>query len=204
MDSTNYDDVALSSSRGQSNHETESFLLENSKLVSLVDALKFFGGWDLQKEELPKSLNSRFGLRRSAMPHHKLKSDEFMKTVLHKKAHGGHIVEVLVKLGITSEQDIVVELTKHHKFPYLPLKYYDINPEAVKAVPEDLAREYLLVPLDKVEDNLMIAMVNPLDKQAILEVEIASSCYVQVFLSTLSEVLSAIENKYIRSSDEIF
>lgn len=204
MDSRNYDEVALSSSRGQSTPDIESFLLENSKLVSLVDALKFFGGWHSQMEELPKSLNSRFGSRCSAMPHHKLKSDEFLKTIIHKKVHGGHIVEVLVKLGITSEQDIAVELTKHHKFPYLPLRYYDINPEAVKAIPEDLAREYLLVPLDKVVDNLMIAMVNPLDKQAIRQVEIASGCYVQVFVSTLSEVMSAIEKKYIRSPDMIF
>lgn len=204
MDPVNHEDIALSLSREQPGPKIKSFLLENSKLVPLVDALKFFGGWHSHTDELPKSLSSRFSSCRSVAPLHKLKSDDFLKTLIHKKIHGGHIVDVLVNLGIASEEEIAVELTKHHRFPYLPLNHYDINPDAVKAIPEALAREYMLVPLDKVGDNLMIAMVNPLDKQAIRKAEVESGCFVQVFVSTLTEVMSAIEKNYIRLSVAVF
>lgn len=174
----------------------ESILLDTSKSVPLIDALKFFGGWHSEKEEIPKSLRNRFSLRRTVTPNHRLHGDEFLKTVLYKKTHGGHIAKVLVDLGIAKEEEIAIELSRHHSFPYLPLKHYETNLEAVKSVPEELAREYLLAPLDRVGNNLMIAMVNPLDREAIRRVEAASNCYVQVFVSVLSEVLHSIEQNY--------
>jgi len=180
---------------------TESILLENTKSVHLVDALKFFGGWHSHPEGASDSLSQRLNFRRAVMPKHKLEGHEFLRTVLHKKAHGGHIVKILVDLGVATEEEIAVELAKHNKFPYLPLTYYDINPEAIKAIPEAIAREYLLVPLDKVSDNLMISMVNPLDKNAIREAERQSNCFVQVFVSTLSDIQLAIEGNYKKTFD---
>jgi hypothetical protein len=175
---------------------TESIILDNAKSVHLVEALKLFGGWHSQPEGAPDPLSRGLNFHRAVMPKHKLAGHEFLRTVLHKKMHGGHIVKVLVDLGVATEEEIVVELTKYYKFPYLPLTYYDINPEAIKAIPEAMAKEYLFVPLDKVSDNLMISMVNPLDKNAILEVERQSNCFVQVFVSTLSDIQLALEQNY--------
>ena len=180
---------------------TESILLENTKSVHLVEALKLFGGWHSHPEGASDPLSQRLNFRRAAMPKHKLEGHEFLRTVLHKKMHGGHIVKVLVDLGVASEEEIAVELTKYHKFPYLPLTYYDINPEALKTIPEAIAREYLFIPLDKVGDNLMISMVNPLDKNAIREAERLSNCFVQVFVSTLSDIQLAIEGNYKKILD---
>lgn len=177
----------------------ESLLMENSNSVHLVDALKFFGGWHSRPQEATSDfLTQRMNFRRTVTPKHKLEGREFLKTVFHKKMHGGHIVKILVDLGVATEGEIAEELTKHHRFPYLPLKHYDINPETMKTIPEDIAREYLFVPLDMFSDNLMIAMVNPLDQNAISEAERLSGCFVQVFVSTLSEVISAIEQNYRR------
>ncbi len=179
----------------------ESFLVDNTKSVHLVDALKFFGGWESGHKDASDPLSRRLNLRRATMPKRKLEGREFSRTLLHKKTHGGHIVKVLVDLGVATEEEIAVELTKHHKFPYLPLSYYEMDPKAISAIPEAMAKEHLLIPLDMVGDNIMIAMVNPLDKNAIREVERLTNCFVQVFVATLSEIQLAIEQNYKKTLD---
>jgi len=113
-----------------------------------------------------------------------------------QKGKGGLIGEVLVELGFAKEEDITKALTAQYGFPYLPLANYEINPEIVNIIPSRVARQYLLIPVDKVGNNLTLAMSNPLNIHAIEDVELLSDCSVQIFVSTLSDVKGAIEKYY--------
>jgi type IV pilus assembly protein PilB len=109
---------------------------------------------------------------------------------------GGLIGEILVELGFTTEEDIAQTLTAQYGFPYLPLSNYDINTEIVALIPGRVARQYLLLPIDKIGNNLTLAMSNPLNMQAIEDVELLSGCNVQVFVSTSSDIKKSIEKYY--------
>jgi type IV pilus assembly protein PilB len=113
-----------------------------------------------------------------------------------QREKGGLIGEVLVDLGFVKEEDIAQSLTAQYGFPYLPLSNYDINPEIVNIIPGRVARQYLLVPVDKIGNNLTLAMSNPLNVQAIEDVELLSGCSVQTFVSTSSDIKRAIEKYY--------
>ncbi len=113
-----------------------------------------------------------------------------------QKETGDLIGEILVELKFAKEEDIAQSLTVQYGFPYLPLSNYDINPEVIKIIPYRVARQYLLVPVDKIGSNLTIAMSNPLNLQAVEDVECISGCSVQSFVSTSSEVKKAIEKNY--------
>lgn len=113
-----------------------------------------------------------------------------------QKEKGGLIGEVLVELGFAKEEDITRALTAQYGFPYLPLANYEINPEIVNIIPSRVARQYLLIPVDKVGNNLTLAMSNPLNVHAIEDVELLSGCSIQTFVSTLSDVKGAIEKYY--------
>jgi type IV pilus assembly protein PilB len=113
-----------------------------------------------------------------------------------QKDKGGLIGEILVDLGFAKEEDIAQSLTAQYGFPYLPLSNYDINPEIINIVPGRVARQYLLVPIDKIGNNLTLAMSNPLNVQAIEDVELLSGCSVQTFVSTSSDIKKAIEKYY--------
>ena len=118
------------------------------------------------------------------------------KALILQKDKGGLIGEILVELGFAKEEDIAQSLTAQYGFPYLPLSNYDINPEIVNIVPGRVARQYLLVPIDKIGNNLTLAMSNPLNVQAIEDVELLSGCSVQTFVSTSSDIKKAIEKYY--------
>ena len=113
-----------------------------------------------------------------------------------QKEKGGLIGEVLVELGFAEEEDITRALTAQYGFPYLPLANYEINPEIVNIIPSRVARQYLLIPVDKVGNNLTLAMSNPLNVHAIEDIELLSGCSTQIFVSTLSDVKGAIEKYY--------
>ena len=113
-----------------------------------------------------------------------------------QKEKGGLIGEVLVELGFAKEEDIPQALTAQYGFPYLPLANYEINPEIVNIIPSRVARQYLLIPVDKIGNNLTLAMSNPLNVHAIEDVELLSGCSIQIFVSTLSDVKGAIEKYY--------
>lgn len=118
------------------------------------------------------------------------------KALTVQKEKGGLIGEVLVELGFAKEEDITQALTTQYGFPYLPLANYEINPEIANIIPSRVARQYLLIPVDKVGNNLTLAMSNPLNDHAIEDVELLSGCSIQIFVSTLSDVKGAIEKYY--------
>lgn len=109
---------------------------------------------------------------------------------------GGLIGEILVELGFVKEDDIAQSLTAQYGFPYLPLGSYDVNTDITSIIPGRVARQYLLVPIDKIGNNLTLAMSNPLNVQAIEDVELLSGCSVQTFVSTSSDIKKAIEKYY--------
>lgn len=113
-----------------------------------------------------------------------------------QRIKGGLIGEILVELGFAKEEDIAQSLTAQYGFPYLPLSNYDVNPEITDIIPGRVARQYLLVPIDKIGNNLTLAMSNPLNIQAIEDVELLSGCSVQTFVSTSSDIKRAIEKYY--------
>ncbi len=109
---------------------------------------------------------------------------------------GGLIGEILVDLGFVKEDDIAQALTAQYGFPYLPLGNYDVDADITAIIPGRVARQYLLVPIDKIGNNLTLAMSNPLNVQAIEDVELLSGCSVQTFVSTSSDIKKAIEKYY--------
>jgi len=125
-----------------------------------------------------------------------INDQQLTKALAIQKDKGGLIGEILVELGYVKEEDIAQSLTAQYGFPYLPLSNYDINSEIVNIVPGRVARQYLLVPIDKIGNNLTLAMSNPLNVQAIEDVELLSGCSVQTFVSTSSDIKKAIGKYY--------
>lgn len=125
-----------------------------------------------------------------------INQQQLEKAIDSQKVKGGLIGEILVELGFAKEEDIAQSLTAQYGFPYLPLGNYDINPDIISVVPSRVARQYLLMPVDKIGNNLTLAMSNPLNIQAIEDVELLSGCSVQTFVSTSSDIKKAIGKYY--------
>jgi hypothetical protein len=54
----------------------------------------------------------------------------------------------------------------------------------------------MVIPIDKIGNNLTIAMSNPLNTKAVEEIEQISRCNVQIFVTTSSDIRVAIDKYY--------
>ena len=115
-----------------------------------------------------------------------------------QRQKGGLIGQILVVLGFTKEEEIAQALTVQYGFPYLPLSNYELSKNIVQLIPENVARQYCLMAVDKIGDTLTVAMANPLNVKAIEDIELLTKCNVQVFVSTMTDVSNAIAKFYAK------
>jgi type IV pilus assembly protein PilB len=113
-----------------------------------------------------------------------------------QKEKGGLLGQILVALSYTTEEAIAQALTAQYGFPYLPLGSYEVDREVAKVIPEHVAKQYGLIAVDRVGSILTVAMSNPLNTQAIEDVEMLTHYKVQVFVTTATDVSNAIKNIY--------
>ncbi|NQT06531.1 MAG: hypothetical protein HQ575_03220 [Candidatus Omnitrophica bacterium] len=81
--------------------------------------------------------------------------DKALEIQTHK---GGLIGQILVAMGHATEEEIAQAITVQYGFPYLPLKGYDIDNAVINIIPEHVARQYHLIPIDRIGETLTIAM----------------------------------------------
>jgi type IV pilus assembly protein PilB len=123
-------------------------------------------------------------------------SEQLQKALAVQKEKGGLLGQILVSLEFATEEEIAQALTVQYGFPYLPLASYEVGKEALKTIPENVARQYCLIAIDKIGNTLTIAMSNPLNTQAIEDIELISKSKIQVFVSTMTDVTNALDKNY--------
>ncbi len=125
-----------------------------------------------------------------------LKKEELEKAVKIQKEKGGLLGTILVALGYATEEQIAQAITIQYGFPYLPLTSYEIDQSVIDVIPENVARQYCLIGIDKIGNTLTIAMSNPLNMQAVEDIELMTGSKVQAFVSTMTDINNAIEQHY--------
>ena len=125
-----------------------------------------------------------------------ISKEQVEMAVTYQKEKGGLFGEILVELKFATEEDIAQALTTQYGFPYLPLANYEIDPEIIKTVPENVCRQFCLIPIDKIGKSLTLAMADPLNIQAAEDVELITNCAVQAFVGTASDIRFSIDKYY--------
>ncbi|MCC6142282.1 MAG: cyclic nucleotide-binding domain-containing protein [Candidatus Hydrogenedentes bacterium] len=90
-----------------------------------------------------------------------------------QKETGEFLGDILVREGAVDERSLTSLLAKVCKIPHLSLLDYLIEADVVKLVPEEICLRHRLIPIDRLGRNLTVAMVNPLDQEALQAVRTA-------------------------------
>ncbi|MEX2534657.1 MAG: ATPase, T2SS/T4P/T4SS family [Trueperaceae bacterium] len=124
-------------------------------------------------------------------------SDESLQQAIGKHAEvGGRLAEILVNIGVISEQRIARAIEESIGIPLVVLPRVDVMPEAIAKVPSDLAYEVGAVPFRLEGNRLRVAFEDPLDALAIEEVEDASECIVEPYQALHKEMRWAMATYY--------
>ncbi len=87
-----------------------------------------------------------------------------------QSGNGRFLGQVLVELGFITQATLVSFLVKQCKIPHISLVDYVVSEDLFKLVPKELCLKHNLLPIDKLGRILTLAMVDPLDVEALEEV----------------------------------
>jgi len=142
-----------------------------------------------------KVVNKQLG---ELLVEHKIISEAQLKKALALQSQrcGALIGELIVELGYAKEEDIANTLAAQYGFLYLPLDNYSVDENIVKLIPKNVANQYCLLAIDKLGNSIVVATSNPLNTQAIEDVEYITNCDVRVFISTATSIRGKIKEYY--------
>jgi hypothetical protein len=86
----------------------------------------------------------------------------------------------------------------HFKIPFLNLENYTLNVDIVKTIPEEMARSFQVIALEKWGNILTLGMVNPEDEKSKKILEARIKCKVMPFKVNLHEWANAVNNNYVK------
>src|SRR3989337_3782371 len=73
-----------------------------------------------------------------------------------------------------------------------------ISPEVLSLIPDEVAKRFTVIPISRDGDTLSVAMVDPLDLQAIEFLEKKSNLVVKPYMATAESIKKAIVEQYTR------
>ena len=117
-----------------------------------------------------------------------------------QRKKGGRLGEALVRLGLLDEQDLVRVLSKQYGIPSVDLASFEIDPEVVKLVPEDLVQKYRIMPINRVGSTLIVAVEDPANMFAVDDVKFLTGYNVEMVLAAPSAIKETIDRYYDSSA----
>jgi type IV pilus assembly protein PilB len=103
---------------------------------------------------------------------------------------------ILLKHGFVSEPKLLSALSVSYGLPLVKLSDITVDNEALKLIPEKMARKFSVVPLEKKGDVLQIAMVDPSNVVAVDEIEKETNLKLSIVLSSEQEIKEKIQSCY--------
>ncbi len=133
----------------------------------------------------------------------KLISQEQLGLALEQQKRSGRKLGlVLIENGFVTEEGISETLAKQLKIPYLNLKYYNINAQVARTLPEMQARRFRALLLEDKGATYLVAMADPTDLFAFDEIVRLLKRDIELVLVNENQVLETIDRIY-RRTDQI-
>ena len=110
---------------------------------------------------------------------------------------GGHLGTVLLEFGHVDEHTLGKTLAKIFNVDYAPPNLFaDIPKNIIDIVPKRLVEKHHVVPFDKRERNLAIAMIDPKDLRAIDEISFATGHRIHPWVAPEARIFQVMERYY--------
>jgi len=119
-----------------------------------------------------------------------------------QRQKGGRLDDILIKQGLVKAEELAIILSIQLNVPLIDLKRHTVQARALRIIPEEMARKHMLIPMDIVNNALIVVMADPEDIRTIEDIKVQAKMRVEVALGIRSDIERAI-NIYYRSSSAI-
>src|SRR5262249_49895328 len=125
-----------------------------------------------------------------------ISQEELKHAIVKASERKESLIEFVLADERVSEEGLADSIAAYARFPRVNLPATNIDPEALKAMPQETARKHLCIAIRIEGRQMIVAMANPTDYRAIQDIEFTLGRAVKVFVATRSEIMDAIEKYY--------
>ena len=126
-----------------------------------------------------------------------LVSEEAVAQAIARQKETGHrLGQTLVELGLVTPEQIAAALSAQLGIPYVRLSDYSITAELIQKIPERVARQHKLLPIEEVSGKLIVAVADPLDITALDDLQLMLGLDIEPVIAAESDVMRSIEHLY--------
>ncbi len=121
-----------------------------------------------------------------------------------KVDRGRPLGEILVSQGVVEQIDIQRSLAKKLGIPFVNLADYQIPPDVIERLGEGVVRELEVIPISMFEGRLVVAMENPMDREAIEVIRFNCNVTVEPVMADMVGIRKAIDFYYSAAAGSEF
>ncbi|MCL7748101.1 type II secretion system ATPase GspE [Halalkalibacter alkaliphilus] len=122
--------------------------------------------------------------------------DQLMNALQEQKKTKARLGDQLVTMGMVTEQQIIETLEFQLGIPHINLYKEKIDQKTIGIINEELARKYQLIPVERNENRLTVAMSDPLDYFALDDLRLSTGFQIEPAIAKKEEVRLAINRYY--------
>ena len=113
-----------------------------------------------------------------------------------QRTGGGKLGQILIHNKFIDERKLLEFLSKQFGIEFVDLRAKEIHPEVLKIIPENIARRYNLIAVEKNENRLKVAMEDPLNIVILDDLKMMTGFDIKPVFGAESDIISAIDKNY--------
>lgn len=122
-------------------------------------------------------------------------SQQLRQALDYQKEKSCSLNEAVFRLGYIDETQLLILLSKFLSIPPIKVKDLNIPGEIIKLIPQDLVLKYSAVPISKIGNTLTVAVFDPLNLEALDDLEKITGCQINPVIGLYSDIHYVIEKR---------
>lgn len=112
------------------------------------------------------------------------------------RASGVKVGEALIRLGYATSEEVMRAIAQQSGYDYVDLNEVSIPPNIIELVPESVARENAILPMDERDGALKVIVSDPEDFETLDKLRFILNRQVEVALAPRETIVDAINRHY--------
>ncbi|MEA3306733.1 MAG: ATPase, T2SS/T4P/T4SS family, partial [Elusimicrobiota bacterium] len=120
-----------------------------------------------------------------------------------QRAQGGKLGHLLIEKGYISEKQLLTFLSEQFSIEFIDTSEKEISEKVLQIIPENIARRYNLIAVEKKNNVLKVAMEDPLNIVVLDDLKMMTGYEIKPVFGSESDIMAAIDKYYgTKSSKE--
>ena len=120
-----------------------------------------------------------------------------------QKNVGGRLGSALVRLGHVNDKEMAEFLAAQYSVPAIDLDAFEVDDDALKALPGDICEKHMVMPVSKSGSTLVVAFADPTNMFIRDDITFLSRCKIEVVVAAEGAILKAIEKYYKKEKQDL-